>query len=225
MKQIVFCGYREWAFEIYDFVKDKYNDKLEIILVKDPKEFDKLNFYKIKPIAVFFIGWSWIIKPEIINNCLCICLHPSSLPKYRGGSPIQNQIINGEKESAVTYFKMNNEIDAGPIIWQQKFSLEGDLKDIFSRISETGKKGFFYILNTILDGKTLKMTPQDNSKATMYKRRKPEQSEIKLEDFKNYTATELYNKIRCLQDPYPNAYVVCKNNTRLYIKKASTENE
>lgn len=67
------------------------------------------------------------------------------------------------------------------------------------------------------------MGPQDNTKVTVYKRRKPEQSEIKLEDFKNYTAKELYNKIRCLQDPYPNAYVVCKNNTKLYIKKADVE--
>lgn len=86
---------------------------------------------------------------ETINNYLCICLHPSPLPRYRGGSPIQNQIINGEVESAVTYFKMNNEIDAGPIIWQQNFSLDGDLKDVFSRISETGKKGFSYMLNTL----------------------------------------------------------------------------
>ena len=45
-------------------------------------------------------------------------------------------------------------------------------------------------------------------------------SEIKLEDFTNMTAKELYNKIRCLQNPYPNAFVSCKNNTILYLTGA-----
>ena len=48
-------------------------------------------------------------------------LHPSPLPKYRGGSPIQNQIINGESKSAVTLFKINNKIDQGDIIYQKEF--------------------------------------------------------------------------------------------------------
>ena len=43
-------------------------------------------------------------------------------------------------------------------------------------------------------------------------------SEVKKEDFINMTATELYNKVRALQDPYPNAYVKCKDNTKLLIK-------
>ena len=43
-------------------------------------------------------------------------LHPSSLPQYRGGSPIQNQIIDGIKESEVCIFKMEKEIDSGQII-------------------------------------------------------------------------------------------------------------
>ena len=42
-------------------------------------------------------------------------------------------------------------------------------------------------------------------------------SEIKIDDFKNLTATDIHNKVRCLQDPYPNAYIVCKDNTYLYI--------
>ena len=42
-------------------------------------------------------------------------------------------------------------------------------------------------------------------------------SEIKVSDFNNFTATELYNKVRALQDPYPNAFIVCKNNTKLLI--------
>ena len=65
------------------------------------------------PEIIFFIGWSWIIDDHLIKSNKCICLHPSPLPKYRGGSPIQHQIINGESLSAVTFFEMTNDLDAG----------------------------------------------------------------------------------------------------------------
>ena len=45
-------------------------------------------------------------------------------------------------------------------------------------------------------------------------------SEIKIEDFEKYTAEELHNKIRALQDPYPNAFIKCKNNTILLIQES-----
>ena len=58
-------------------------------------------------------------------------LHPSPLPKYRGGSPIQNQIIDGKLHSAVTIFLMDNGIDTGPIAEQKYLSLEGTIEKIF----------------------------------------------------------------------------------------------
>ena len=74
-------------------------------------------------------------------------LHPSPLPKYRGGSPIQNQIINGEKKSAVTIFKINNILDGGDIYYQKKISLEGSLNEIFDRIIKLGTEGTLRIIN------------------------------------------------------------------------------
>ena len=55
-----------------------------------------------------------------------------SLPKYRGGTPLQNQIINDDLDSAVTIFKMTSVMDAGPICSQEYLSLRGDLSVIFS---------------------------------------------------------------------------------------------
>ena len=43
---------------------------------------------------MLFYGWSWKIEEEIYANYMSIMLHPSDLPKFRGGSPIQNQILN-----------------------------------------------------------------------------------------------------------------------------------
>ena len=48
-------------------------------------------------------------------------------------------------------------------------------------------------------------------------------SEIKIEDFNNFTAEELYNKIRALQDPYPNSFVVCKDGTKLFLTHSKCE--
>ena len=57
--------------------------------------------------------------------------HPSPLPKFRGGSPIQNQIINGKSDSAVSIFKISEKLDEGDIIYQKYLSLEGELSKIF----------------------------------------------------------------------------------------------
>jgi len=203
------CAYREWALEIYDQVKNEID--CELIESKDKFNYAREKFNKND--IIFFIGWSWIIDDHLIEKHKCICLHPSPLPKYRGGSPIQHQIINGESLSAVTFFRMTNKLDAGVILYKEYFSLKGNLKDIFSRIIPLGTSGILRILTT-----NIKEEPQDESQATFYKRRKPGESEILINDFINYTAKELHNKIRSLQDPYPNAYIQCKDQ-KLFITK------
>ena len=110
---VYICAYRDWALEIYNQVKSEIDCKL----LDGRDEFPQFN----KNDIIFFIGWSWIIDDHLIKSNKCICLHPSPLPKYRGGSPIQHQIINGESLSAVTFFEMTNELDAGDILYQEYF--------------------------------------------------------------------------------------------------------
>lgn len=219
---ILFCGYRDWSLKIYFFIKNKYEHKINFVIIKTQKEFNKKIKY-INPALIFFVGWSWIVEKNIVNKYKCVCLHPSSLPKYRGGSPLQHQIINNEKESAVTFFVMNEFLDKGPIVWQGKFSLEGNLNEIYFRITQKGKKGISTIINEYINKGIIKGKPQNEREASYYKRRTPEQSEIKVSDFRKCTARQLYNKIRALQDPYPNAFVICKNGTKLFIQKAKVE--
>ncbi len=241
---IIYCGYRKWAFDILNKISNS-NNKWRINLIITTKE--KEATYKIKDIEtieidatkiseqnilakikskkpdyVLFYGWSWIVPKSILNIAPCICLHPSPLPKYRGGSPLQHQIINGEKKSAVTLFFMTERLDDGDILSQESFSLDGDLDDIFKRIIDIGAKSTVKVLNKLQRGEKF-AKPQNNSIATVYKRRTPIQSEIKIEDFKAKTALQLHNLVRALQDPYPNVFVVCKDGTRLYIQKTKVE--
>ena len=159
---------------------------------------------------------------NIIGKYKCICLHPSPLPKYRGGSPIQNQIINGEVDSAVTFFVMDHGIDTGDIIYQSYLSLEGKLDDILKEIEYIGIE---YINRIIIDYKKGQIVSykQEDSRSTNCKRRKENDSEITIDEILNNSASYLYNKIRALNDPYPNAFIRCKNGEKLFLIESKYE--
>ena len=202
-------GYRNWALKIYEQLD---NDKFDIIIMK---EYDEKNIREYDPDYILFYGWSNIIEDNLLNDYKCIMLHPSPLPKYRGGSPIQNQIIRGEKDSAVTLFIMDGGIDTGDIIAQSYLSLDGNLNDIFNRMTKIGLK----LTNEVLEG-NFKKVKQNHSDATYFKRRKPSMSEITVEEISTKSGEYLYNKIRMLQDPYPNAFIKTDDGKKLKIKLA-----
>lgn len=218
--KMFFCAYRNWSINIYNNLND--HPEVDLILVKSPEELEN-NLKIFNPSLVFFIGWSWILEKEIVENNYCICLHPSKLPKYRGGSPIQHQIINGEETSAVTLFKMNEYIDKGNILFQQEFSLEGDLSDVFKKIVSIGTVGVNRMIDQYISKKSFVEIEQDFKKGSYYRRRKPHMSEIKISDFKHHSAKQIHNKIRALQDPYPNAYVICADGKKLYLYGAKID--
>ena len=167
------------------------------------------------PDYLFFPDWSWIIPKEIVTNFTCICFHESPLPKFRGGSPIQNQIIRGITKTKTTAFIMNEQIDAGDIILQKNLSLQGSIQDIFLRMSEND----YSLVLKILQGK---YTPKKQSgKPTIYKRRSPKDSELKSLD---YSKKYLYNFIRMLEDPYPNAFIRI-GKQKIIFKKAIYNNK
>ena len=115
MKTIVICSYREWSETIFNNLLNEFEKSAKLIKINNKEEFSKLIKDEIKVDLYLFIGWSEIISKNIVDKNMCFCLHPSLLPKYRGGSPIQHQMINLEKQSGVTIFKMNEGIDTGPV--------------------------------------------------------------------------------------------------------------
>lgn len=172
--------------------------------------------------VVFAVGWSEIIPEEFYSNRTVFVLHPSPLPEYRGGSPIQHQILEDRKTSAVTIFKLDKEhpdVDSGPIVFQEYFPLQGQMRDILGEISRIGAEGIIQCAKSLEENRLL-LIEQDHSKATKYLRRTPEMSEIAIDDFRFLTARQIELKIRALQDPYPNAYVVCSDGQKLYLTGA-----
>lgn len=214
--RIACIGYREWALNIYDALVERTDDTF--LLFRSKSEFNESSLRDFKPDLILFYGWSWIVPEKLLNDYKCLMLHPSPLPKYRGGSPIQNQIIDGKKTSKVSIFVMNSQIDSGDIISQGDISLEGTLGNIFQQIENVGIK---LTLEIIENG--FKAKPQNHNEATYFNRRKKADSEITLEEITNKSSEFLYNKIRMLADPYPNAFIKTKDGKKLVILSAKIE--
>lgn len=191
----LFCGYRDWSIKLYEKLVEKNNN---FLLIKSPKKLTFSFVKKLNPEFIFFPDWSWIIPKKITENFKCVCLHESNLPKFRGGSPLQNQIIRGVTKTKTTAFFMSEGIDQGDIIFQQNLSLKGNMDDIFLRMIENDYK----IITKIISGKYT--TKKQRGTPTFYKRRKPEESELKN---LNHPKKYLYDFIRMLEDPYPNAFI------------------
>lgn len=227
--KFAYFGYRDWSYKILDNLKKNFN--IDAFTMRDlgcnfyhfinKKVLEDYNFGGYS--ALLFYGWSWILPEKITDKNICVGLHPSPLPKYRGGSPIQNQIISGEKESAVTLFKIGKGLDDGPIYYQKNFSLNGNLDKIFNRISNIGIELTNKLLNDFENG-TVKSYKQNESEATTYKRRNPNQSELKINELEKMTAKEIHNHIRAVQGQgYPNAYIIGSNGKKCYLIKSRLE--
>ena len=90
--------------------KKIWNEKNFRNLKKNIKVFKKLHKIKInkfKPKIIFFIHWSELIPEDIYTNYICIQFHASDLPKGRGGSPIQNQILKKILKTKITAFRVS----------------------------------------------------------------------------------------------------------------------
>ena len=101
-------------FNVKHFKVDNINDKKNIEIIKE-----------IKPDLILVMGWSQLLKNDILKipKLGVIGSHPTELPKYRGRAPIPWSILKGLKESALTFFYIDEGTDDGDIIDQRKFKI------------------------------------------------------------------------------------------------------
>ena len=145
----------------------------------------------------------------------CINVHGSLLPKYRGGSPIQTAIINGEKETGITVMYMASKMDSGNIIAQRSIPIldTDDNGTMFDKLSVLGRDLLMEVLPSIFD-KTNPSIPQDEAKVTYAYNITHEQQFINW----NKTSKEIVNLIRGLA-PNPTA-LTSINGTIIKVFKA-----
>lgn len=210
---ILFAGYRDWALEAFRHIDPS------ITIVKSEEELQDA-FFTTKGIeAVVFVGWSWMVPDEIVNSVECVCYHPSDLPKYKGGSPIQHQVLDGVLDTYATLFLMTSKVDDGPVFSKQKISLRGGLKAIFDSLSFSAAILVSKYLDQVNAGLPRQFHQQETTGGFFRKRRKPEESEITIDDLLTENGESLVRKIQVLSDPYPNAFIRTIDGGQLLLKK------
>lgn len=160
---------------------------------------------KMQPDVIFSFYYRHMLSQELLALAPkgAFNLHGSLLPKYRGRVPINWAILNGETETGVTLHKMIAKADAGDIIAQKKVAI--DATDTALVLHEKIRHASEQLLADTLP--LIKMgdysaTPQDESQATYFGRRRAENGLI---DWAK-SATEVNNLIRAVTEPYPGAF-------------------
>ena len=151
-------------------------------------------------------------------------VHPSLLPKYRGATPIHSSILNGDKETGVSIILLDEKMDHGPILAQEKITLwENTILEIPSQsklektLPQLGGKLLRDSIPKWLNDE-IKPIEQDHSKATFCEKLKSTDALIDL----NEDAQENFLKIQAF-DKWPKAHYF-ENGKRILIKKARLEN-
>ncbi|MCL1833790.1 MAG: methionyl-tRNA formyltransferase [Leptospirales bacterium] len=149
-----------------------------------------------------------------------INLHPSLLPKYRGAAPVEWAIINGEKETGVTVQMINEELDAGDIIAQEKIQLNNSITsgELYEIVNSIGEELLLKSVEILSDGRD-RLIPQDHSKATYCGKI---DRDTALIDW-NKSSSEIHNLIRGL-NPKPAAWTNFRNMNMKIWKTAEFNN-
>ncbi|MBQ7240442.1 MAG: methionyl-tRNA formyltransferase [Bacilli bacterium] len=181
----------EHGIEVY--TPKRLRDEYEYILNKKPDVIITAAYGQIVPKQM-------LIYPDYG----CINVHGSLLPKYRGASPIQSAIMNGDKTTGITLMYMEEGLDTGNIIHAKEIPIEDD--DTYGTLSEKlsilGRDLLVKTLPVIVDGENFDI-PQNDDEATSTVKIKREDERLEF----NKTATELHNFVRAL-NPRPLANIL-----------------
>ncbi len=164
---------------------------------------------ELKPDLIVVTAYGQLLSKEIlaIPRYGALNIHPSLLPKYRGASPIQAAILNGDAEIGVTIIRLTNDLDAGPIISQKKIALSSDATTDLLH-DELAKIGAELLQETLEKGPVFDGILQNESRASYTKKITPTDAELDCKD----SAVILERKVRAY-NPAPGAYIKIQSST------------
>jgi len=205
---------KKWAIEnnIQYLQPEKLDDEFTL----------KLSTFNFQLDISVVVAYGKIIPENIINlpKLGSINIHYSLLPKYRGASPVESAILNGDKETGITIQKMEYKMDTGPIIIQKKIKIEpNETTPLLHKVLiKNGAELLVKILPDFINGK-IKLISQNKDEATYCKKIKKEDGLVNLETDSPNT---LYNKFRAYIT-WPRIFFF-KNGKRIIITDAKLEN-
>lgn len=185
--------------------------------LKDNSIFRELK--KINPDAYVVASYGNILPKEILEipKLGSINVHTSLLPKYRGASPVQSAILSGDLKTGVTLIQMNEGMDEGDTLTQEKISIgENDTTpDLMMKLGKLGGEMIVKLLPKLIAGK-LKSQKQNGSKATYCRIIKREDGQVDW----SQPAEKIYRQWKALQ-PWPGIYTYIKEKKGYLVLKLS----
>ena len=198
------------------------DNNIEVVTPDSVNTDEFINLLKEKNIDyIVVVAFGQLIKEKLLEEYKnkIINLHPSSLPKYRGSSPVQFSLLNGDKKTHASAMLIEKGMDSGDILNQKEIEIKAE--DDFTSLSEKlSKIGSEVILESVLnyDEFMKNRIKQDNDKATFTKKITKEMGKI---DF-NQSKEEIINKIRAFVE-FPKAYFSYKNENVKILKASPVE--
>lgn len=168
----------------------------------------------MEPDLIFSFYYRDMVKSQILEipKSGCINLHGSLLPAYRGRSPVNWVLVNGESETGVTLHYMTPSADAGDIIAQRSIPVSyfDTAKSLFKKVISEAALLLTETLPAIKDG-TAPRVAQDHTKASYYGGRQPSDGEIDW----TRSAEEIRNLVRAVTKPFPGAFTYISDRKSL----------
>lgn len=165
----------------------------------------------IKPDVIAVVAYGKILPEEVLRipRLGCVNLHASLLPRYRGASPINRAIMNGDKETGTCTMLMDKGMDTGPVLLYDRHEIRADdtADTLSSRLAESGALLLVKTISLLSQG-ALEAQPQDESLATYAPPLKKEDGRIDW----TRSAEEIYNLMRGVT-PWPGAYTLLGGKT------------
>lgn len=159
-----------------------------------------------KPDLIIVAAFGQLLPQKILDIAPCINLHASLLPQYRGASPVQQSLLNGDRFTGVTAMLMEKGLDSGPVLGYRYFEIPKDmtLPDLMDRLSRDAS-----LLTLDILEKFEKINPiaQIRAVSTHCKKIKKSDGEVSFDN-----AVELYNKYRAFLG-WPGIFI--SNGTKL----------
>ena len=194
---IVFFGTPDFAMPVLEaLIKEGYNvSRFQPRTLKDEQVFEE--FKNLKPDICIIAAYGKILPQKYIDipKYGFINIHPSILPKYRGPSPIQTAILNGDKETGVSIMLIDTEVDHGPILSNIKYKISKGkyYPEIAKELFDLGAKLLIETLPKYISGE-IKPKEQDHTKATFTKMFDRKDGRINWQE----PASKIYDRIRAL---------------------------
>ena len=147
----------------------------------------------MKPDFIVVAAFGQLLPRSILDIAPCINLHASLLPQYRGASPVQQSLLNGDVYSGVTSMQMEEGLDSGPILGYVYFKIPETMR-LHGLMTQLSKDACALTLDTIRNFESIEPLPQTRAIASHCKKIRKSDGEITFDD-----AALLYNKYRAFE--------------------------